>query len=159
MREINLQNVTPLKPKIKSNQEITVYTVGAGNFTTEPEPNKLILRDADGRAKVAEGVENDDVVNVGQLKRYVSDKMSTVYINGGSRYYAELSDLLVEENLNYVWNILDDFTTDDNFTEGANIEVPAGSTVAVVMRDGRIMFDLLGSIYDLNFTVRIERWI
>lgn len=146
-RDITLYSVKPFKPKIKANQEITVYTVGSKHYDIEPTPDKIILRDSNGRAKVVEGIEDDDIVNVLQLREYVADKITSLYKNAGSIYFTDLSSYLTNDYLNHVFTILDDFVTTDEFIDGSDIDVLAGSTVAIIERDGRLWFDLLGTAY------------
>ena len=77
----------------------------------------------------------------------------TVYRPGGSLLFANLPTLS-ESVLGYVYNLLDDFTTTSDFVEGAGLDFPAGTNVAVVAtgtaENPVYKFDASGGYVDLS---------
>lgn len=76
------------------------------------------------------------------------------YIAGGSVAFANLPPL-TEQYLGYVYNVIDAFTTTNDFVEGAGLEFPAGTNVAIVsVPDGQggevFKYDVLGNFVDLS---------
>lgn len=75
---------------------------------------------------------------LGELKEAIATQISTVYKPAGSIAPAELLPaLLVEANVNKVYNLTGDITTDANWIEGAGKTVKAGTDVAIIaVEDG-----------------------
>ena len=57
---------------------------------------------------------------------------------------------LTEDNQNKVFNIEDDFTSNEYFLEGAGIDYPAGTNVAVVKDGDNFKFDALTGIENIT---------
>ena len=96
--------------------------------------------------------------NVSELKDHekyatiesIDAKISSVYKPGGSKPFDELPDA-TEENLGYVYNITDNFTTNENFVEGADSSYPKGTNVVVVdIGSGSYKYDVLAGFVDLT---------
>lgn len=76
--------------------------------------------------------------------------ISSVYTPQGSIPFASLPQTPSANELGYVWNISDSFTTDSRFLEGAGIVFAAGTNVGVIENNGNYYYDILGAIVDLS---------
>jgi len=85
----------------------------------------------------------------------VNAKVSSAYKPGGSVTFASLPELS-EANLGVMVNVTDKFATTDSFVEGAGIEYPAGTNVAVVKVGEAYKYDAMSGIVDLTGYVRKE---
>lgn len=80
----------------------------------------------------------------------VDAKISSVYKPGGSKPFNELPEAS-KDNLGYVYNVTDKFTTDDRFVEDANNSYPKGTNVVVVAVDSdTYKYDVLAGFVDLT---------
>lgn len=83
-------------------------------------------------------------VTLAQMQEYVKQHTASMYIAAGSINAENLtSDLLNIEHANYVYNVVDDFTTNELFVE-PNTIVKAGTNIAVVRHNDGYKFDILG---------------
>lgn len=64
----------------------------------------------------------------------------TAFKNGGSLAFSQLPTPS-QNLLNYVYTVTDSFITDSRFIEGAGKSYPAGTKVAVMVRNGAYYFD------------------
>lgn len=95
-----------------------------------------------------------------EVQDAINASISTVYKAGGSKSSRQITSagtaavILVESNLGYVYNITDDFTTTDNFVEGAGNTYTAGTNVVVVNAGTDASpvykFDVLSSFINLS---------
>ena len=76
--------------------------------------------------------------------------ISSVYTPQGSISFASLPQTPSANELGYVWNISDSFTTDSRFLEGAGIVFAAGTNVGVIENNGNYYYDVLGAFFDLS---------
>ena len=76
--------------------------------------------------------------------------VSSVYTPQGSISFASLPQTPSANELGYVWNISDSFTTDSRFLEGAGIVFAAGTNVGVIENNGNYYYDVLGAFFDLS---------
>lgn len=76
--------------------------------------------------------------------------ISSVYTPQGSIPFASLPQTPSANELGYVWNISDSFTTDSRFLEGAGIVFAAGTNVGVIENNGNYYYDVLGAFFDLS---------
>ena len=76
--------------------------------------------------------------------------ISSVYTPQGSIPFASLPQTPSANELGYVWNISDSFTTDSRFLEGAGTVFAAGTNVGVIENSGSYYYDILGAIVDLS---------
>lgn len=84
------------------------------------------------------------------VKSYVDTKISATYKPAGSiATVGELGDL-VESNLGYVYNFTSEFTTTENFVEGAGKIYPVGTNVVIVNSDSAYKYDVLAGFVDLS---------
>jgi len=75
--------------------------------------------------------------------------VSSVYKPQGSVTFANLPTPSAD-NLGYVYNVTDAFTTTASFKEGAGIEYGAGTNVAIIEDDGNYLFDAMSGAVDLS---------
>lgn len=89
----------------------------------------------------------------------VNAKISSVYKPGGSVEFKNLTEPN-KDSLGFVYNITDEFTTDDRFIEGEGNNYPAGTNV-VVIDDGseNYKYDVLSGFIDLTDYVTDDRTI
>ena len=76
--------------------------------------------------------------------------ISSVYTPQGSIPFVSLPQTPSANELGYVWNISDSFTTDSRFLEGAGKVFAAGTNVGVIENSGSYYYDILGAIVDLS---------
>lgn len=102
--------------------------------------------------------------NVSELKDHdnyatvasVDAKISSVYKPGGSKKFTELPSAS-KQNLGYVYNVTDEFTTDDQFIDGLENKYPAGTNVVVVDNGSEdYKYDVLAGFVDLTEYAKIE---
>lgn len=73
--------------------------------------------------------------------------ITSLYKPGGNKTFAQLSALtLADVEVGTVYNITDDFTTNDNFLEGAGIDYKAGTNVVCVLDGSAHKWDALGGM-------------
>ena len=82
--------------------------------------------------------------------------LADVYKPQGSIAFASLPATPNESNYGYVWNIINDFTTDSRFIEGAGKKYSAGTNVGVINQDGQYYYDILGNFVDLSNYAKID---
>ena len=95
-----------------------------------------------------------DVADALEKVADIKMKVASVYTAAGSRLFETLPEPS-EDNLGYVYNVIDAFTTNDKFLEGEGISTAAGTNVVVVLgSDNTYQYDLLsiGSIAPLVAT-------
>ena len=76
--------------------------------------------------------------------------ISSVYTPQGSIPFASLPQTPSANELGYVWNISDAFSTDSRFLEGAGTVFAVGTNVGVIENSGSYYYDILGAIVDLS---------
>lgn len=78
-----------------------------------------------------------------QVDATVAEKISAVRRNGGSYKFAELPEPS-KENFGLTFDVIDEFTTDTRFREGAGVKCVAGTNVEVAeKKGGGYEYDLL----------------
>jgi len=60
------------------------------------------------------------------------------------------SAMLTEENQNKIFNVTDDFTSNEHFLEGEGIDYPAGTNVAIVKDGDDFKFDAMTGIENIT---------
>lgn len=90
-----------------------------------------------------------------ETENAIASQISRVYKPSGSVSLASLPDP-AESILGNVYNVSDNFTTDDKFVEGAGHKYTAGTNVAVVKVDNEYKFDVLSGAIDLSNYVEKE---
>lgn len=84
-----------------------------------------------------------------EVDNKISTKIASVYKPAGSVEFASLPALeaAIEGN---VYNILDAFTTTDDFVEGVGAEYPAGSNIVCIKVEESYKWDVLAGFVDLS---------
>lgn len=86
-----------------------------------------------------------DLVTYSLCKKYVDvtvrQQLTTTYKMGGSIPFAELPQL-DNSTLNHIYIITDDFTTTDDFLQGAGKKYLKGTSVAVIDDKGVLKYDI-----------------
>lgn len=84
-----------------------------------------------------------------EVDNKISAKIASVYKPAGSVEFASLPALeaAIEGN---VYNILDAFTTTDDFVEGVGAEYPAGSNIVCIKVEESYKWDVLAGFVDLS---------
>jgi hypothetical protein len=154
-KDIMLYNVTPVTPQYVPKQDVTVYVPDAREASEENFPFTLVIRDNVNNINIGDAVNDTNAVNLRVMRHFVESRVSSTLKYQGTITYGALISKLTVDNVNKVWNVVDAFVTSSNFIEGEGNMIAAGTNVAVVDRDGLIMFDLLGSAYPV---IPIERW-
>lgn len=82
-------------------------------------------------------------------KSEVDAKVTSVLAYGGSVAFASLPTPS-ESVARMVYNVTDAFTTTDKFLEGAGHTYPAGTNVAIALKDGTYYYDAMSGFVDLS---------
>lgn len=121
-----------------------------GSQPTVPTISTDISADATSDAKTA---------SPKAVKTYVDSKVSATYKPAGSITFANLPALSASV-LGNVYNVTDEFTTTDNFVEGAGNKYSAGTNVVVVeATTGTYKFDVLAGFVDLSAYAKTEDFV
>lgn len=90
------------------------------------------------------------------VHQYVGSKLGAALQFKGSIAFASLPALTAEV-AGYVYNVTDDFTTTENFLEGAGHTYAAGQNVAIAtVSDGVYRYDVLSQPIDLSAYAKTE---
>lgn len=76
--------------------------------------------------------------------------VASAYIPHGTIPFSSLPANPSQDNVGFVWNIRDDFTTDSRFIEGAGNNYSAGTNVSVIENGTSYYYDVLGNFVDLS---------
>ena len=87
----------------------------------------------------------------GKIDEKIASKISSTYKAAGSIEFASLPELSATEE-GKVYNIIDKFTTTENFIEGAGHSYPVGTNVVCINSDsaGTYKWDVLAGFVDLS---------
>jgi len=95
--------------------------------------------------------------NATDLMTAIGNKFSTLagaYVPRGSSAFANLPSTLSSAMVGYVYNVTDDFTTDNRFVEGTGKHYDAGANVVIVdvgsAGSPDLKFDVIGGFVDLS---------
>ena len=141
------------QPRKAADGSIEWYTPDSSTVEGLQQTVGQLQTDVDGlEEQVALKANSADVYTQTQVDEKIDAAISAVYKPAGSIAFASLPTPGAD-NLGNVYNITDEFTTDARFTEGAGIEYPAGTNVAVVETSAEpatYMFDVLSGFVDLS---------
>lgn len=141
------------QPRKATDGSIEWYTPDTSTVEGLQQTVGQLQTDVDGlEEQVALKANSADVYTQTQVDEKIDAAISAVYKPAGSIAFASLPTPGAD-NLGNVYNITDEFTTDARFTEGAGIEYPAGTNVAVVETSAdpaTYMFDVLSGFVDLS---------
>ena len=126
---------------------------GSGAILNKPTipvvPAMSVDLDTDGNS-------DEKTVSARAAKAYVDGKLSSTYHPVGNTLFDDLPELS-ETVLGNVYSLLDDFTTDERFVEGAGLEYTKGTNIAVVVTaDGSYLFDVMAGFVDLSGYMRTQ---
>jgi len=105
--------------------------------------------------KVSELTNDSGFQTADEVTATVNAKLSATYKPGGSVAFASLP-AADEAHLGMVYNVTDEFTTTDGFTEGAGKSYPAGTNVVIVADGEGYKYDALSGFVDLTGLVPKE---
>lgn len=89
-------------------------------------------------------------------KEQLDAKIGAVYKPAGSVAFADIPPADAE-HIGMVYNVTNEFTTTENFVEGAGKQYPAGTNVVVVENDTGYQYDVLSGFVDLsNYATKSE---
>lgn len=145
--------VTGQQPRIAADGTLEWYTPDTSTVSGLQEAVGQLQTDVDAlEATVAEKADADNVYTKQQTDDKISGALSSVYKPAGSVAFASLPTPGAD-NLGNVYNVTDEFTTDDRFVEGTGQEYPAGTNVAVVETSSEpatYKFDVMSGFVDLS---------
>lgn len=145
--------VTGQQPRIAADGTLEWYTPDTSSVSGLQEAVGQLQTDVDAlEATVAEKADADNVYTKQQTDDKISGALSSVYKPAGSVAFASLPTPGAD-NLGNVYNVTDEFTTDDRFVEGTGQEYPAGTNVAVVETSSEpatYKFDVMSGFVDLS---------
>lgn len=124
---------------------------GTVSYAQSATAETIMQRDTDGRAKVAAPQADNDITNKKYVDDTIASQVASVYKPKGS--VADLSSLPTPDKAHegFVYNIESEFTTTDNFVEGAGKTFPAGTNVVIVNTTGTTYkYDVLAGMVDLS---------
>ncbi|MCM1486774.1 MAG: hypothetical protein NC203_00275 [Firmicutes bacterium] len=85
----------------------------------------------------------------------VASQIGRVYKPAGSKHFNDLYEPS-EEILGNVYNITSSFVTDERFVDGAGVNYPDGTNIAVVQVGNKYCYDVLSGAVDLSNYVEKE---
>ena len=141
------------QPRIAADGTLEWYTPDTSTVSGLQEAVGQLQTDVDAlEVTVAEKADADNVYTKQQTDDKISGALSSVYKPAGSVAFASLPTPGAD-NLGNVYNVTDEFTTDDRFVEGTGQEYPAGTHVAVVETSNEpatYKFDVMSGFVDLS---------
>lgn len=141
------------QPRKAADGSIEWYTPDTSTVEGLQQTVGQLQTDVDGlEEQVALKANSADVYTQTQVDDKIDAAISAVYKPAGSIAFASLPTPSAD-NLGNVYNVTDEFTTDARFTEGAGIEYPAGTNVAVVETSSEpatYKFDVMSGFVDLS---------
>lgn len=141
------------QPRIAADGTLEWYTPDTSSVSGLQEAVGQLQTDVDAlEATVAEKADADNVYTKQQTDDKISGALSSVYKPAGSVAFASLPTPGAD-NLGNVYNVTDEFTTDDRFVEGTGQEYPAGTNVVVVETSNEpatYKFDVMSGFVDLS---------
>ena len=141
------------QPRIAADGTLEWYTPDTSTVSGLQEAVGQLQTDVDAlEATVAEKADADNVYTKQQTDDKISGALSSVYKPAGSVAFASLPTPGAD-NLGNVYNVTDEFTTDDRFVEGTGQEYPAGTNVVVVETSSEpatYKFDVMSGFVDLS---------
>ena len=145
--------VTGQQPRIAADGTLEWYTPDTSTVSGLQEAVGQLQTDVDAlEATVAEKADADNVYTKAETDDKINGALSSVYKPAGSVAFASLPTPGAD-NLGNVYNVTDEFTTDERFVEGAGQEYPAGTNVAVVETSNdpaTYKFDVMSGFVDLS---------
>lgn len=139
--------------RIAADGTLEWYTPDTSTVSGLQEAVGQLQTDVDAlEATVAEKADADNVYTKQQTDDKISGALSSVYKPAGSVAFASLPTPGAD-NLGNVYNVTDEFTTDDRFVEGTGQEYPAGTNVVVVETSSEpatYKFDVMSGFVDLS---------
>lgn len=145
------------------NKETTLFEIGNGTYETKTDADGKAYIDItsrknafevylDGHAELqVQGITDNSVVIRKYLNDTIASQVSSVYKAKGS--IANISALAAPSKSyeGFVYNIEAEFTTTDNFVEGAGKKFPAGTNIVCINTTGTTYkWDVLAGIVDLS---------
>lgn len=141
------------QPRIAADGTLEWYTPDTSTVSGLQEAVGQLQTDVGAlEVTVAEKADADNVYTKQQTDDKISGALSSVYKPAGSVAFASLPTPGAD-NLGNVYNVTDEFTTDDRFVEGTGQEYPAGTNVAVVETSSEpatYKFDVMSGFVDLS---------
>lgn len=141
------------QPRIAADGTLEWYTPDTSTVSGLQEAVGQLQTDVDAlEVTVAEKADADNVYTKQQTDDKISGALSSVYKPAGSVAFASLPTPGAD-NLGNVYNVTDEFTTDDRFVEGTGQEYPAGTNVVVVETSSEpatYKFDVMSGFVDLS---------
>lgn len=141
------------QPRVAADGTLEWYTPDTSSVSGLQEAVGQLQTDVDAlEATVAEKADADNVYTKQQTDDKISGALSSVYKPAGSVAFASLPTPGAD-NLGNVYNVTDEFTTDDRFVEGTGQEYPAGTNVVVVETSSEpatYKFDVMSGFVDLS---------
>ena len=150
------EDVLELQGKV-SNLEATVGTKGddsgiaANDLWAAIKEIKAAYETADTTINEKFGNYYNKTETDSKIDEKIATAISTTYKPAGSTLFASLPPLAAE-NVGKVYNIIDEFTTTEDFVEGAGAKYPVGTNIVCIDTDdaGTYKWDVLAGIIDLS---------
>lgn len=101
------------------------------------------------KANTLEGYNIGDAYTKQETDSRISAAVSSVYRPMGSVIFSALPEA-ASQTVGDVYNVIDAFTTTDQFVEGAGLNYPAGTNVVVLDDGGVKKYDVLTGMVDLS---------
>lgn len=141
------------QPRIATDGTLEWYTPDTSTVSGLQEAVGQLQTDVDAlETTVSEKADADNVYTKTETDDKINGALSSVYKPAGSVAFASLPTPGAS-NLGNVYNVTDEFTTDDRFVEGTGQEYPAGTNVAVVETSNdpaTYKFDVMSGFVDLS---------
>lgn len=95
-------------------------------------------------------LENDSgYATTAEVDTAIASQIGRVYKAGGSKAFEDLPEADAE-TLGYIYNVTDNFTTTDDFAEGAGKTYPAGTDVGVIQEGDTYKYNIFVGFIDTS---------
>ena len=118
------------------------------NGTEQTITNKEV--DITVPTKTSDITNDSNFQNETQVQAQIDAKLTSVYKPGGTVEFASLPPL-VKENVGYIYDVMDGFTTTADFVEGAGKTYPAHTNVGIIDKGpAGYFYDVFSGMVDLS---------
>lgn len=134
---------------------VSVHGLGDAAYTNRSEYDEAGAAEAVMVSVVGSDDDLPSSDTIKGTKKYVDEqiltRVSSVYKPGGSASFSQTASLLLKENEGKVYNITDEFTTDESFVDGRGNTYPAGTNIVCIdSGDGVYKWDVMAGFVDLS---------
>lgn len=128
--------------------ENIIETVKVNGTPLTPDTQKAV--DIPVPTATSELTNDSDFQNETQVQALIDAELTSVYKPGGTVEFASLP-ALTEENVGFIYDVIDGFTTTADFVEGAGKTYPAHTNVGIIDKGtAGYFYDVFSGMVDLS---------